>query len=151
MTDTEQKSPVFTCDNGINRQWLMECVNEGWIKFDTEKDKNRFIHLVRDMAPPVTPRSNPEEQCINRQEAIDAFQIFREYESNRSSGEWVDRIETVLNHLQPVTPRSDSEDIAKAFQLGLAIGFGERYDELDKVIDEIKKLITPQSKIEVDI
>lgn len=95
MTDTKQK----TCDDAINRQWLMECVNEGWIKFDTEKDKNRFIHLVRDMAPPVTPRSN-------------------------------------------------SEDVAKAFQIGLAIGFGERYDELDKVIDEIKKIITPQNEVD---
>ena len=39
----------------ISRQWLMECVNEGWIKFDTEKDKNRFMHLVRDMAPSAQP------------------------------------------------------------------------------------------------
>ena len=38
-------------DDTISRQWLMECVNEGWIKFDTEKDENRFIHLVRDIAP----------------------------------------------------------------------------------------------------
>ena len=35
----------------ISRQWLMECVNEGWIKFDTEKDENRFVHLIRDIAP----------------------------------------------------------------------------------------------------
>lgn len=40
----------------ISRQWLMECVNEGWIKFDTEKDENRFIHLVRDIAPSVQGR-----------------------------------------------------------------------------------------------
>ena len=39
----------------ISRQWLMECVNEGWIKFDTEKDENRFIHLVRDIAPTAQP------------------------------------------------------------------------------------------------
>ena len=39
----------------ISRQWLMECVNEGWIKFDTEKDENRFIHLVRDIAPSAEP------------------------------------------------------------------------------------------------
>jgi len=39
----------------ISRQWLMECVNEGWIKFDTEKDENRFIHLVRDIAPSAQP------------------------------------------------------------------------------------------------
>jgi hypothetical protein len=35
----------------ISRKWLMECVDEGWIKFDAEKDKNRYIHLVRDIAP----------------------------------------------------------------------------------------------------
>ena len=40
-------------DDSISRQWLMECVNEGWIKFDTEKDENRFIHLIRDIAPSV--------------------------------------------------------------------------------------------------
>lgn len=44
----------------ISRQWLMECVNEGWIKFDTEKDKNKFIHLVRDTAP----SAQPEQQWI---------------------------------------------------------------------------------------
>ena len=41
----------------ISRQWLMECVNEGWIKFDTEKDKNIFIHLVRDFAPSALPKT----------------------------------------------------------------------------------------------
>ena len=38
-------------DDLISRQWLMECFNEGWIKFDTEKDESRFIHLIRDIAP----------------------------------------------------------------------------------------------------
>ena len=42
-------------DDLISRQWLMECVNEGWIKFDSEKDKNKFIHLVRDTAPSAEP------------------------------------------------------------------------------------------------
>ena len=42
-------------DDTISRQWLMESVDEGWIKFDTEKDENRFIHLVRDIAPSVHP------------------------------------------------------------------------------------------------
>ena len=42
-------------DDLISRQWLMECVDEGWIKFDTEKDENKFIHLVRDIAPSVQP------------------------------------------------------------------------------------------------
>ena len=39
----------------ISRQWLVECMDEGWIKFDTEKDENRFIHLVRDIAPSAQP------------------------------------------------------------------------------------------------
>ena len=37
----------------ISRKWLMECIDEGWIKFDTERDKNIYIHLVRDIAPSV--------------------------------------------------------------------------------------------------
>lgn len=41
----------------ISRQWLMECVNEGWINLDTERDKNIFIHLVRDMAPSAQPKT----------------------------------------------------------------------------------------------
>ena len=42
----------------ISRKWLMECVDEGWIKFDTEKDTNTYIHLVRDIAPSVHPSSS---------------------------------------------------------------------------------------------
>ena len=38
-------------DDLISRQWLMECVEEGWIKFDTQEDENRFVHLIRDIAP----------------------------------------------------------------------------------------------------
>ena len=42
-------------DDLISRKWLMECVEEGWIKFDTEKDKNKFVHLVRDTASSAQP------------------------------------------------------------------------------------------------
>lgn len=38
-------------DDLISRKWLMECVEEGWIKFDTENDTNKHIHLIRDIAP----------------------------------------------------------------------------------------------------
>lgn len=47
----------------------------------------------------------PCEDAISRQEAVEAFQMFREYESNRSNKGWVNRIETVLNQLPPVTPQ----------------------------------------------
>lgn len=52
-------------------------------------------------------------------------------------------LNTILE-LPPVTPQPKHEDIAKAFQLGLAFGFGEKHDEMDKMIDEIKKAVTPQ-------
>lgn len=35
----------------ISRQWLIECADKVWVKFDTERDKNIYIHLVRDLAP----------------------------------------------------------------------------------------------------
>ena len=33
---------------------------------------------------------------IDRQAAIDAFQMFRKYDSSRSNSEWIDRIEVVM-------------------------------------------------------
>ena len=60
------------CEDAVSRQWLMECVNEGWIKFDTEKDENRFIHLVRDIAPPVNPQ--PCGDLISRKAILEEFE-----------------------------------------------------------------------------
>lgn len=63
----------------ISRKWLMECVDEGWIKFDTEKDKNTYVHLVRDIAPSAQPATNCSEipngsdDTISRKAAIDAI------------------------------------------------------------------------------
>ena len=39
----------------ISREWLIEAVEEGWIRLDTQEDYNRIIHLVRDMAPSAQP------------------------------------------------------------------------------------------------
>lgn len=52
----------------------------------------------------------PCDDAISRQAAIEAFQMFREYESNRSNKEWVDRIETVLNKLPPVNSLPEDDD-----------------------------------------
>ena len=57
---TDKRTETHACDL-ISRQWLMECVNEGWIKFETEKDKNKFIHLVRDTAPSAQPERKKGE------------------------------------------------------------------------------------------
>lgn len=59
----EERTETHACDS-ISRQWLIECVNEGWIKFDTEKDENRFIHLVRDIAPSAQPEIIRCKDCI---------------------------------------------------------------------------------------
>lgn len=48
----------------ISRQWLMECIDEGWIKFDTEKDANIYIHLIRDIAPSAQPEQAVKD-CRN--------------------------------------------------------------------------------------
>ena len=60
-------------DDLISRKWLMECIDEGWIKFDTEKDTNRYIHLVRDIAPSAQPERKTDGDLISRQAAIDAI------------------------------------------------------------------------------
>lgn len=46
----------------------------------------------------------------------------------------------------PVTPQQSCEDIAKAFQFGMALGFAQKHDEIDKVMEEVKKAVTPQPK-----
>ena len=66
---TKERIETHACDC-ISRQWLMECVNEGWIKFDTEKDENRFIHLVRDIAPSVEPEIIRCKDCKWNQGAV---------------------------------------------------------------------------------
>lgn len=86
----------------------------------------------------------PCEDCISRQAAIDAIMANNiwENEYNLTSS----RIKKAVEALPPVTPQCKSEDVAKAFQLGLAFGFGEKYDEMDKVMEEVKKAVTPQPK-----
>lgn len=55
-------------NDSISRQWLIECVGEGWIKFDTEKDENTFMHLVRDIAPSVRPDPHYNKWCTDCKE-----------------------------------------------------------------------------------
>ena len=63
--------------DSISRQWLMECVEEGWIKFDTQEDENRFVHLIRDIAPSAQPVAKdinvPVKDCISRASAIETY------------------------------------------------------------------------------
>lgn len=42
------------CDDAISRKWVLDVVNN--FVFDTETDRNRIIHIIRDTAPSVTPK-----------------------------------------------------------------------------------------------
>ena len=59
----------------ISRKWLMECIDEGWIKFDSEKDTNLYIHLVRDIAPSAQPYTDEEIQKIQDLEQTQFYKI----------------------------------------------------------------------------
>lgn len=63
-----------TMDDCISRQWLIDCVNEGWIKFDTKKDENRFIHLVRDIAPSAQPECKVETLLFTDVPSVDEYE-----------------------------------------------------------------------------
>lgn len=71
----------------ISRQWLMECVNEGWIKFDTEKDENRFIHLVRDIAPSAQPE--PCKDAVKREDVQSIAEKSDWFESSDSFNDFM--------------------------------------------------------------
>lgn len=53
----------------------MECIDEGWIKFDSEKDTNLYIHLVRDIAPSAQPYMDEEIQKIQDLEQAQFYKI----------------------------------------------------------------------------
>lgn len=48
----------------------------------------------------------PCGDCIGREDAIKEFQVYREYSSNMTNNDWVNRIETVLKNLPSVTPKT---------------------------------------------
>lgn len=78
----------------------------------------------------------PCEDAISRQAVIEAFQMFREYESNLNNKEWVDRIENIVNQLPPVQPKPKTvcscnqikweRDMAIAQLNELGYGLGEK-------------------------
>ena len=59
--------------------------------------------------------------------------------------DWLEQ-EPCENTISKQTVPPISEDIAKAFQFGMAIGFAERYDAMDKVIEKLKTIATPEQE-----
>ena len=55
------------CEDAVSRKWLIEAAEEGRIKFDRDGyNYNRYIHLVRDIAPSVTPKQPGWIPCSER-------------------------------------------------------------------------------------
>ena len=91
---------------------------------------------------PIT-KNDSGVDAISRAEVL---KIFDEWFATCDIADKKDSPKLKIKALPSVTPQQKYEDIAKAFQFGLAFGFGKKYDEIDRVVDEIKKIITPQPR-----
>ena len=96
----------------------------------------------------VTELQKSEEvtckDTISRQEAIDAFSMFAEYESNLTNAEWVNRIRVVLSSLPPVTPMQKScDDVLNKIKTEIEhLGNQLRYLDTREVLQIIDKYKT---------
>lgn len=50
----------------------------------------------------------------------------------------------------PCDDEGMDKSITTAFQFGIVMGFGKKYDEMDKVMEDLKKAITPQPDEDCD-
>ena len=86
----------------------MECIDEGWIKFETEKDENLFIHLVRDIAPSAQPYTNEE---IQKMQDIEQAQLYKAYEmGNADALRWIPCGEGLPEYGEAVLTINEDED-----------------------------------------
>ncbi len=123
-------------DDLISRKWLMECVEEGWIKFDTQEDENKFIHLVRDIAPSAQPVDKdinvPVNDTISRAAAIDAM---CELMHHWFGGDPKDEIREIKRELEKL-PSAQPIDVQEAYYRGKIDGVKECTERLKKVTEE---------------
>ena len=76
-----------------------------------------------------------EGDLISRQATIEAFQMFRGYEANRTNAEWVDRIETIVKKLPSVKQEPNKEAYNQGYEDGYLAGqknIAERFEDLIK-------------------
>jgi hypothetical protein len=84
------------CEDAVSKQM----VKEQMIKYGFHAPDMTVTEFVEDLS--FVNSQQPCEDAISRKSAVEAFQMFRNYNSNRSNKEWVNRIEAVLNQLPPV-------------------------------------------------
>lgn len=73
---------------------------------------------------------------------IKECETWAEHNGEKPSGRIYEENKLILELLE----QEPCENIAKAFQFGMALGFGKRYDEIDNIINEIKNVITSPPK-----
>ena len=88
----------------------------------------------------------PCEDCISRQVVLDEISDYNN-DLDYTTNELYDKVK----RMSSVTPQPKYEDIAKAFQYGMAFGFAKKYDEMDKVMEEIKKVIPQDQSQESEV
>ena len=85
-------------------------------------DEKKYSDMVDEITNLKTLEQEPCEDVISRQAIIEAFQMFRGYEANRTNVEWVDRIETVVKKLPSV---NSQEPLTKEDYIELRDRFGD--------------------------
>lgn len=75
---------------------------------------------------------------MTKEEAIARLKVLTDYEYDED----LEALEMAIKALE----QNPCEDIAKAFQFGMALGFGEKHDKIDRVMEEVKKAVTPKEK-----
>ena len=86
----------------------MECIDEGWIKFETEKDENLFIHLIRDIAPSAQPYTDEE---IQKMQDIEQAQLYKAYEmGNADALRWISCSDRLPEYGEAVLTINEDED-----------------------------------------
>ena len=112
----------------ISRKWLMECIDEGWIKFETEKDENLFIHLVRDIAPSAQPYTDEE---IQKMQDIEQVQLDKAYEMGKADAmRWIPCSERLPKYGEVVLWCNQQGSVftsAITWQRGNDYGVGQHY------------------------
>ena len=67
-------------------------------------ERDVAINQLKELGYGFGEKIKTDKDAISRQATIEAFQMFRGYEANRTNAEWVDRIETVVKKLPSVNP-----------------------------------------------
>lgn len=149
------------------KSWL-DIIIQDYIYEDVEDELIEMRDIIYNALDTQALKQQPSEDCINRKEAIKEFQVYREYSSNLTNNEWVDRIETVLVSLPSVNPvpnisiqiteRENMEDLISrqaVLEKAIIVPIAKVVTE-DKVIcrkivfvEDIQKLpsVTPQPKM----